>query len=321
MMVAMMQDGERHPLASSEPRRRLIGGVGRRQGRVRVCRRTGDARQVGGGALVRAHAARRVGSGLPAAGSPSPSGRGRGRRSWRVAVPAASGSVVGVGWLARSGGLGGGVRVACTPALPPRSRPRRPYLVVLARCRGRRPRTACSGRPAARRRRRPGRGPRRLPSVSYVPFRTTAPLSPGDHSWISQVPACRGSAKKKWRWKVQTCGSFRTSDARLAGALVDLYRAVVAGPRQRAAHGLAGPSATEGQRSAASQEGCRAGRLWTRHCGCSSMTMSPHPRDWSRRVTGTRHPPLCRCVDAVTLSDRDGAVGRIATVERAYQRP
>ena len=36
------------------------------------------------------------------------------------------------------------------------------------------------------------------------------PLSPGDHSWISQVPDCSGSLKKKCRWNVQTCGSLRT---------------------------------------------------------------------------------------------------------------
>jgi len=45
--------------------------------------------------------------------------------------------------------------------------------------------------------------------VSYVPLSATVPLSPGDHSWISQVPDCSGSLKKKWRWNVQTWGSLR----------------------------------------------------------------------------------------------------------------
>ena len=40
---------------------------------------------------------------------------------------------------------------------------------------------------------------------------------------------CSGSAKKKCRWNVQTCGSLRVSDGRFAGSLVDLHGAVVAG--------------------------------------------------------------------------------------------
>jgi hypothetical protein len=47
-------------------------------------------------------------------------------------------------------------------------------------------------------------------SVVYVPLRTVVPSPVGGHDSIHQDPVWAASAKKKWRWNVQTWGSFRT---------------------------------------------------------------------------------------------------------------
>src|SRR5439155_18469615 len=44
--------------------------------------------------------------------------------------------------------------------------------------------------------------------VSYVPDRTTEPSPVGGQERIHQLPLWNGSAKKKCRWNVHTCGSF-----------------------------------------------------------------------------------------------------------------